>query len=167
MAKIVGFGGVSNSGKTTLIEKILLLFHHQYSFLVIKHDPKNKANFDTQGKDSQRFFQAGADVVLSSEVKSAIFLHARQDIKQVCLNFCFKDFILIEGYKELDIPRICVARNDIFMEELENSSALAIDDSLVNKKIDFKGERLNLNLPEKIFEWIQENAKTPKELGWN
>lgn len=167
MVRIVGFGGVSGSGKTTLIEKIILLFHHQYSFLVIKHDPKNKAIFDTQGKDSQRFFQAGADVVLSSEVKSAIFSHARQDIKQTCLNFCFKDFILIEGYKDLMIPRICVARNEIFKKELENSSALAIDDTLANQRISFSGERLHLNKPKEIFEWIQKNAKTPKELEWN
>ena len=110
MARVVAFGGVSGSGKTTLIEKLVLLARPRYEILVIKHDPKNKAEFDTRGKDSYRFFHAGADVVLSSEVKSAIFLHERQEVLELCAQFGFKDFIFIEGYKDLPLPRICVAR---------------------------------------------------------
>lgn len=114
MARVVAFGGVSGSGKTTLIEKLVLLARPHYEILVIKHDPKNKAEFDTRGKDSYRFFHAGADVVLSSEVKSAIFLHERQEVLELCARFSFKDFIFIEGYKDLPLPRICVARRGDF-----------------------------------------------------
>lgn len=114
MARVVAFGGVSGSGKTTLIEKLVLLARPRYEILVIKHDPKNKAEFDTQGKDSYRFFHAGADVVLGSEVKSAIFLHERQEVLELCARFSFKDFIFIEGYKDLPLPRICVARRGGF-----------------------------------------------------
>ena len=114
MARMVAFGGVSGSGKTTLIEKLVLLARPRYEILVIKHDPKNKAEFDTRGKDSYRFFHAGADVVLGSEVKSAIFLHERQEVLELCARFSFKDFIFIEGYKDLPLPRICVARRGDF-----------------------------------------------------
>ena len=114
MARVVAFGGVSGSGKTTLIERLVLLARPHYEILVIKHDPKNKAEFDTRGKDSYRFFHAGADVVLSSEVKSAIFLHERQEVLELCAHFSFKDFIFIEGYKDLPLPRICVARRGGF-----------------------------------------------------
>ena len=114
MARVVAFGGVSGSGKTTLIEKLVLLARPHYEILVIKHDPKNKAEFDARGKDSYRFFHAGADVVLSSEVKSAIFLHERQEVLELCARFSFKDFIFIEGYKDLPLPRICVARKGDF-----------------------------------------------------
>ena len=114
MARVVAFGGVSGSGKTTLIEKLVLLARPRYEILVIKHDPKNKAEFDTRGKDSYRFFHAGADVVLSSEVKSAIFLHERQEVLELCARFSSKDFIFIEGYKDLPLPRICVARRGDF-----------------------------------------------------
>lgn len=114
MARVVAFGGVSGSGKTTLIEKLVLLARPRYEILVIKHDPKNKAEFDARGKDSYRFFHAGADVVLSSEVKSAIFLHERQEVLELCARFSFKDFIFIEGYKDLPLPRICVARRGDF-----------------------------------------------------
>ena len=114
MARVVAFGGVSGSGKTTLIEKLVLLARPHYEILVIKHDPKNKAEFDTRGKDSYRFFHAGADVVLSSEVKSAIFLHERQEVLELCARFSFKNFIFIEGYKDLPLPRICVARRGDF-----------------------------------------------------
>lgn len=123
MACVVAFGGVSGSGKTTLIEKLVLLARPRYEILVIKHDPKNKAEFDTRGKDSYRFFHAGADVVLSSEVKSAIFLHERQEVLELCARFSFKDFIFIEGYKDLPLPRICVARRGDF-EGVEDSRGL-------------------------------------------
>ena len=123
MARVVAFGGVSGSGKTTLIEKLVLLARPHYEILVIKHDPKNKAEFDTRGKDSYRFFHAGADVVLSSEVKSAIFLHERQKVLELCARFSFKDFIFIEGYKDLPLPRICVARRGDF-EGVEDSRGL-------------------------------------------
>ena len=62
MPKVVGFCGISNSGKTTLIEKVTKALIDKHKILCIKHDPKNKATFDTQGKDSARFFALGADV---------------------------------------------------------------------------------------------------------
>lgn len=167
MARIVAFGGVSNSGKTTLIEKLILLLSDKYDILAIKHDSKNKAVFDTYGKDSEKFFRAGADVVISSNEKSAIFLHNKQELQKICLDFAFKDYIFIEGYKDIAIPRICVAREKIFYEEIKNSHAIAIDDmDLSWQKNGFCGEILNLNEVMMIFKWIEKNAKTPKELGW-
>ena len=57
--KAVAFTGNSNSGKTTLIQKLTLLLTPQKSVSIIKHDPKNKANIDTEGKDSDIFYKAG------------------------------------------------------------------------------------------------------------
>lgn len=167
MARIVAFGGVSNSGKTTLMEKLILLLGNQYDILAIKHDSKNKAVFDIYGKDSERFFRAGADVIISSNEKSAIFLHNEQNLQKICLDFAFKDYIFIEGYKNIIMPRICVARGEIFYEEVKNSHAIAIDNvDLIQQKDGFHREILDLNEPMLIFRWIEKNAKTPEELGW-
>lgn len=165
-AKIIAFGGVSNSGKTTLIEKILEKYSNTFSFFAIKHDPKNKAVFDDAKKDSAKFFQAGADVCITSGEKSAIFLHQEQNIYDLCKKFDDKDFILIEGFKMLQCPRICVAREEIFLDEIKNSHAIALDSIKILEGINFQGEVLNLEDIEGIFEWISCHAKTLRELEW-
>ena len=155
MARVVAFGGVSGSGKTTLIEKLVLLARPHYEILVIKHDPKNKAEFDTRGKDSYRFFHAGADVVLSSEVKSAIFLHERQEVLELCARFSFKDFIFIEGYKDLPLPRICVARRGDF----EGVDSRGLD----SERLDSRGSALFGGLAIDRAELVKSSALATDE----
>ena len=155
MARVVAFGGVSGSGKTTLIEKLVLLARPCYEILVIKHDPKNKAEFDTRGKDSYRFFHAGADVVLSSEVKSAIFLHERQEVLELCARFSFKDFIFIEGYKDLPLPRICVARRGDF----EGVDSRGLD----SERLDSRGSALFGGLAIDRAELVKSSALATDE----
>ena len=50
--KAVAFTGPSNSGKTTLILKVArkLIHDHGLEVAIIKHDPKDKARFDTPEK---------------------------------------------------------------------------------------------------------------------
>lgn len=53
---IVAFTGPSNSGKTTLIVKLSEILQSQkYKVCIIKNDPKDKAIFDKEGKDSYKF----------------------------------------------------------------------------------------------------------------
>lgn len=103
------FSGPSNSGKTTLIEKLSRLFIKQgLKVVILKHDPKNKARFDTPGKDSFKFFQSGADTIVLSGEQTSFFKH-----KSLSLEACFKlagefDIFLVEGLKSLDLPRLSV-----------------------------------------------------------
>ena len=81
MPKIICFSGKSNSGKTTLICKLCALCEAQGKRVgVIKHDPKDKAEFDTLGKeknkDSFKFFSASSGVAVISPFKSTILAHS-------------------------------------------------------------------------------------------
>lgn len=61
---ILGICGASGSGKTTLIEHCIHLLRHQgLKVAVIKRSHKQLA-IDQPGKDSARFFAAGADLVM-------------------------------------------------------------------------------------------------------
>ncbi len=63
----MAFTGPSNSGKTTIIKRVASYFIEKgLKVAVIKHDPKDKAKFDTPNKDSYNFFQTGADVAVVS-----------------------------------------------------------------------------------------------------
>ena len=66
---IISIVGKSNSGKTTLIEKIIpLLKDRGYRVGTIKHDVHG-FEIDHEGKDTYRHFQAGTDTVLIASSK--------------------------------------------------------------------------------------------------
>jgi len=61
---VFGICGWKNSGKTTLIESLIPhLIAQGLSLAVVKHDAHG-LEVDRRGKDSDRFFRAGGDVIL-------------------------------------------------------------------------------------------------------
>lgn len=108
----VAFSGSSNSGKTTLIEKISSsLTKSGYSVVTIKHDPKDKANFDTPNKDSFKFYQSGANSVIMGEKKCAIFFQEPLSFDEIVAKFKDFDYLLLEGLRSERLPRIVVTKN--------------------------------------------------------
>lgn len=157
----VAFSGPSNSGKTTLIEKISLELRGKKEVAIIKHDPKDKAIFDTVGKDSHRFFATGAKVIVSSPTRTTYFSHSSKGLDELIELFGRFDLLLVEGLKTVPLPRISIFRNEIEMAYLSVSQAIAIDDSIdlslyeLPKEIDI----LDLNDTLAIIAWIEKNAK--------
>ena len=100
--KIIGVVGWKDTGKTTLIEKLIKEFNQRnLTVSTIKHSHHN-LSIDRQGKDSFRHFEAGAkETILASDTKWIKFS------KQICesdLNFLIKqitpvDIVIVEGFK--------------------------------------------------------------------
>jgi len=81
MVPIVSIVGKSDSGKTTLIEKLLpALTGRGYRVATVKHDVHG-FEVDQEGKDSWRHKQAGAHtVVISSPNKVALIRDVERDL---------------------------------------------------------------------------------------
>ena len=107
----VGFSAYSGTGKTTLIEQLIpLLKAHGLRLAVIKHDA-HKFQMDKEGKDSWRFTNAGADMMLiSSPEKTAIIEQRPRSFQENLSMIHDVDLILVEGYKQEDVPRIGICR---------------------------------------------------------
>ena len=161
MGKVVAFTGPSNSGKTTIIEKLArILVEQDRKVVIIKHDPKDKAVFDIEGKDSYKFSQTGADVFVLSPTRTTYFSKKPSSIDRVIEISKPFDYLLIEGLKTLPIPRIGVFRNSIEMDYIEYISAIATDIENIEKyQIPEEIEILNLNSPLDILKWIDKNSK--------
>ena len=104
--------GASNSGKTTLICKISkALKKRGFKVAIIKHDPKDKAVFDTalnefgEPKDSAKFFESGADVAVLSPKRTSIFKRADNTrLSDILGLFSEFDYLLIEGAGGITCP---------------------------------------------------------------
>ncbi|PIF04742.1 MAG: molybdopterin-guanine dinucleotide biosynthesis protein B [Arcobacter sp.] len=156
----VAFTGPSNSGKTTLIEKISNVLNSKgFKVAIIKHDPKDKARFDTLGKDSDRFSKTGAEVAVLSDKRTTLFKKQKSDIEQVISMFSHFDFLLVEGLKTIPLPRICVQREKIDDNYFEVSDTLAIDETINKNTLPKNINVLDLNDIEQIIQWITNNAK--------
>lgn len=108
---VIAFSAYSGTGKTTLIEKLILYFKAQGLRLgVIKHDAHD-FEIDKEGKDSWRFSKAGADITLiSSAVKTAVIEQRPRSFQENLAAFHDVDLIIVEGYKQETIPRIGICR---------------------------------------------------------
>jgi len=115
--KVVGFCGWSGSGKTTLVEQLvarLRLAGQRVS--VIKH-AHHDFDIDQPGKDSWRHRQAGAfEVVVASDRRLAKIReyerHGAPTVHQLIAELVPCDWVLVEGFKHADIPKIEVWRAD-------------------------------------------------------
>jgi molybdopterin-guanine dinucleotide biosynthesis protein B len=116
MIPIVSIVGTSDSGKTTLIEKLVPeLVRRGYRVATIKHDVHG-FEVDREGKDSWRHKQAGAHtVVISSPQKLALIRDVDHDAELVELRDKYiqdVDIILSEGFKKNSQPKIEVFRKE-------------------------------------------------------
>ncbi len=156
----VAFSGPSNSGKTTAIVKVSnILQDRGFKVCIIKHDPKDKANFDTPGKDSHKFSQTGADVAVVSPNKTTLMKKNSSTIDEIIELFKDFDYLLVEGLKTLDLPRISIFRNKLDESYYKVTNAIASDETIDDNEIPNHIEKLDLNNPEDLINWIEKNAK--------
>ena len=159
MAKAVAFTGPSNSGKTTLIEKIAKELIPAYQVAIIKNDPKDKAKFDIEGKDSYKFYQTGAEVVVTSPTRTTYFSHRKKELEEIIEMVRPFDYLLVEGLKTLPLPRIAIFRGTVDESYFPYIKAIATDGSVDLSKVPQNIDILDLNDVQSIIAWIERNAK--------
>jgi len=113
---VFGICGWSGSGKTTLIEHLLpKLRERGLKIAVVKHD-SHRLNVDHPGKDSDRFFKSGADVVLHSQEETLSRTHKFAEEKFSDFQFQLLanqyDLILVEGHKKSSIKKIWLLKEE-------------------------------------------------------
>ncbi len=159
----VAFTGPSNSGKTTLILKVArkLINEYKKEVAIIKHDPGDKARFDVVGKDSYKFSDTGAEVIVTSPHRTTYFSKKNKDLDEMIRLFDKFDILLVEGLKTLPLPRIGIFRNSLDSDYFSYMNALAIDDTIniMNYNLSADVDILDLNNPDEIISWILKNAK--------
>ncbi|PSM51812.1 molybdenum cofactor guanylyltransferase protein B [Campylobacter blaseri] len=155
----VAFSGPSNTGKTTLIVKVAKYFLDKgLKVVVLKHDPADKAKFDVEGKDSYKFSEIGADVVVSSPTRTTYFNKQNKSIDEIIAMLGDFDLLIVEGLKTLPLPRMSLFRGKIDDSYLKYSKAIATDGLECSVDI----PNYDINDVEGICNWVIKNAKNIK-----
>ncbi len=152
MPQVICVVGRSQSGKTTLIEKLIpILKNKGYRIGTIKHS-HHVFDFDKSGKDSWRHKDAGAEtVIIASPGKIAMVKNDHDGTLEGLIGyFDDLDLLITEGYKGARRPKIEVVR-----AARHNNALLKDDDCLVAVVTDAS---LNLSAPVFGLEDIQKLA---------
>ena len=163
--KVIGFIGYSNSGKTTLIEKLIPIFRTQGLVVSAVKNAHHGFDMDRPGKDSFRYRDAGAQQVLIATASRWALLSETPKraatLDELLSELAACDLVIVEGFKsEGNIPRIEVRRTanaepPIFPSD-SNVVALATDHAVeTNLPV------LDLNDPDKIAVFITQMLKLP------
>jgi len=146
MIPIVSIVGRSNTGKTTLIEKLIPeLRRRGYRVATIKHNIHG-FDIDHEGKDSWRHKKAGARVTLVASPHSvAVIEDADRDYELAELRDRYirdVDIILSEGFKKNPHPKIEIMRSDLKHEPIcgkEDNLVAVVSDVIVERGVSCLG----------------------------
>ena len=112
---VFAVSGVKNSGKTTLIERLIPLFAAEnLSVSVIKHDGHDFVP-DVPDTDSYRLRNAGAQGVAVFSGRRMMIIRQCGEISERELMRAFpdSDVIILEGFKYSEYPKIEAVRRDV------------------------------------------------------
>lgn len=108
---VVAVCGVKNSGKTTMMEKLVRALTDQgLRIATIKHDA-HQFEPDVPGRDSYRHRAAGAYGSAVFDAKTFMVVkNGPQTIEGLTVYFPEADIILLEGARDTDYPKIEIVR---------------------------------------------------------
>jgi molybdopterin-guanine dinucleotide biosynthesis protein B len=161
--KAIGIIGYSNSGKTTLIERLIPLFRARGLSVSAIKNAHHGFDMDRPGKDSFRYREAGAgQVLIATALRWAMLTEtpARPaSLEELLALLAPCDLVIIEGFKsEGHVPRIEVRRAGQSEQAIyprdPNVIAVAAD-----HRIETPLPVLDLNAPAKIAEFIAERLE--------
>ncbi|MNP32171.1 Molybdopterin-guanine dinucleotide biosynthesis adapter protein [compost metagenome] len=105
--KIIQIVGYKNSGKTTLISRLIPILNDlNYKIAVIKHDVHG-FDSDVEGTDTYKLRQAGAlATAITSPWRTAIMEERETSVQSLVDYFREYDLVILEGFKQEEYPKL-------------------------------------------------------------
>ncbi len=155
---IVAIVGTSKSGKTTLIESLIVkLKSRGYKVGTIKH-ALAKPSFDKAHKDSWRHIQAGsaATLILSSTQLVLIkpVLHELSLGEAAQILGADYDILLAEGFKQSEVPKIKLYRDSDKVNAFDLKNLIAV---VTEKPIECGVRNFSPKAIEELVDFMEEN----------
>ena len=165
--KVAGFAGLSGSGKTMLVERLIPALKLMGLRVSVAKHAHHDFDIDRPGKDTFRHRQAGAfEVIVASDRRLALMREFEQPARMNVHHLLAQlydgvDWVIVEGFKNSDIHKLEVWRAS------ENNSARYVHDPFIAAVATDSPELLpqatrlpvlDLNDPQAVVNWILANA---------
>lgn len=161
--RVVCFCGYSGMGKTALLEQVIALLRQRGQRVSVLKHAHQHFDIDHPGKDSHRHRQAGAyEVLIASGRRLALMREFEQPTELGVHELIAQldpgvDWVLAEGFKSSDLPKIEVWRADVGKPALyphdPHIIAVATD---APDRLPQPPQRpvLQLNQPQAVVDWL-------------
>ncbi len=138
--KVFSVFGISGSGKTTTIENLICeLKKRRYTVGSIKEIHFEEFAIDTEGTNTYRHRQAGAELVTAwGHYETDILFPVKLSLEEI-LKFYHQDYVVIEGLKQGNFPKIITASTTEEIEERLDETVIAISGRISVELNTYKG----------------------------
>jgi molybdopterin-guanine dinucleotide biosynthesis protein B len=161
MPPLITVTGRANTGKTTLVEKLVRELTRRGHCIASIKDSQKYPTFDKAGKDSARHVAAGS---IATAIKTGQELVIIKPVnEEVSLNEIARalggepDLVIAEGFKYANVPKIEVHRKGMeLLGDVDGLVAYATEEEL-----DTDITQFNINDYESIADFLEENYITP------
>ncbi|MEO2068657.1 MAG: molybdopterin-guanine dinucleotide biosynthesis protein B [Desulfurobacteriaceae bacterium] len=160
MVSVVSFIGYHNSGKTTFVKEVVKILKEKgYRIAVLKSTKHENVIKDTEGKDSYKYKEAGANAIGIITPSELILFKKLEDFDLETLAsklFSDYDIVICEGFKKSKVPKFEITRKDIkeplLVKNLENVIGVISD-----YEVDIDGVlKFPLDNPQKVATFLEE-----------
>jgi molybdopterin-guanine dinucleotide biosynthesis protein B len=158
--KVVAVVGGKHSGKTTIIERLIVeLKHRGYRVGTIK-EMVRIPTLDTPATETDRYGKAGAEIIVAvPRQETVVFIKKRLTIKEILPHLEGLDYVLLEGFEsETALPKIVAAKTAAEATSYVDNSTIAIS-GLITESEPETQKASNLKIP------ILKSSTQTKELA--
>ena len=124
--KVISIIGTKKTGKTTTVCEIIKeLIKRGYSVGSIKSIHYENFALDSEGTNTHKHKSAGASPVTALGLNETdIMFNCKMDISKL-LRFYDNDFVIIEGEREINAPKIVAAKDENSLIDADNIIAIS------------------------------------------
>lgn len=138
--KVFSVFGITNSGKTTTVEKVITeLRRRRYTVGSVKNIHYEKFTIETEGTNTDRHKKAGAQLVTARGLFETDILFPSQLPIGKILEFYNHDFVILEGVDDYNVPKIVCGQTIKELDERKNPSVFAFSGVISNELKEYRG----------------------------
>lgn len=138
--KVFSVCGVSGSGKTTTIERLIMEMRRRgYRVGTVKNIHVEQFSLDTAGTNTWRHQQAGSEMTAAwGPGETDLIIPRRLGLDELLALFD-QDYVILEGVKEPFLPKILCAHSEAELEERLDDSVFALSGRITDWLAEYRG----------------------------
>jgi molybdopterin-guanine dinucleotide biosynthesis adapter protein len=140
LPKLAGVIGGKHSGKTTVVENLIVeLKHRGYRIGAIK-EMVRIPTLDKPATETDRYYIAGAKIIVAvPREETVVFIKRRLSVKEILPYFNELDYIILEGFEtEKSLPKIVAAKTADEAKNYFDDSVIAISGIITEEETEIK-----------------------------